>query len=75
LNAAYYSNCYIGVSCIVGGRLEGTITNNFTKAIGGNPIDWTANSSVSTITSKDIGAISKIASMVANKIVVIAIYC
>jgi len=75
LNAAYYSNYYIGVGCIVGGRLKGTITNNFTKAIGGNPISWTADSSISTITSKDIGTVGKIASIVTNKIIVIAIYC
>jgi len=59
---------------MVGGRLEGTITNNFTKAIGGNPVGWTANSFIGTITSKDIGAVGKITSMVADKIVVITIY-
>jgi len=74
LNAAYYSNYYIGVSYMVGGRLKGTITNNFAEAIGGNPIGWTADSSISTIASKDVSTISKIAGMVANKIVVITIY-
>jgi len=75
LNAAYYSNYYIGVSYIVGGRLKGTIANNFTKAIGGNPVGWTADSSISTITSKDVGAVGKITGIVTDKIVVIAIYC
>jgi len=60
---------------MVGGRLEGTIADNFAEAIGGNPVGWTANSSISTITSKDVGAVGKIAGMVADKIVVIAIYC
>jgi len=59
---------------MVGGRLEGTITNNFTEAISGNPIGWTADSSISTIAGKDVGTISKITSMIANKIVVITIY-
>jgi len=59
---------------MVGGRLEGTVTNNFTEAISGNPIGWTANSSIGTITSKDVGAVGKIAGIVADKIIVIAIY-
>jgi len=48
---------------MVGGRLKGTITNNFTEAISGNPIGWTTNSSISKITG-----------IVTNKIVVITIY-
>jgi len=59
---------------MVGGRLEGTITNNFTEAISGNPISWTTNSSISTIAGKDVSTVSKIAGIVTNKIVVITIY-
>jgi len=59
---------------MVGGRLKGTIANNFTEAISGNPVGWTTNSSISTITSKDISAVGKIAGIVADKIVVITIY-